>query len=97
MGENLIIEFMSKESEYGDDDNARLRDCRKLLGLGLFNLEPKYSVLVDGLKDKWRYVPSKLNGNSVLARVDAGCKSGKPLALRYSGDKPRPAKENVTF
>lgn len=50
MGENLIIEFMSKESEYGDDDNARLRDCRKLLGLGLFNLEPKYSVLVDELK-----------------------------------------------
>lgn len=47
-------------------------------------------------------LPSILNGNSVLARVDAGCKSDtdKPLALRYSGLKPRPAniqtKQNIS-
>lgn len=39
-GENLIIELMSKESEYGDDDSALLRLCRRLLGRGLANRDP---------------------------------------------------------
>lgn len=31
-----------------------------------------------------------LKGNSVLASVDEGCRSVMPLALRYSGDNPKP-------
>lgn len=40
-GENRIMELMSKESEYGDDESALFRDCRKLPGRGLFKREPK--------------------------------------------------------
>lgn len=39
-GEKRIIEFISNESEYGDDDNARFLDALILLGRGLFNREP---------------------------------------------------------
>lgn len=39
-GENLIIELISNESEYGDELNARFREALILPGRGLFNLEP---------------------------------------------------------
>jgi hypothetical protein len=38
-GEKRIIELMSNESEYGDDERALFRLCRKLLGRGLVSLE----------------------------------------------------------
>lgn len=38
-GENRIIELMSNESEYGDEERALFRLCRKLLGRGLVSLE----------------------------------------------------------
>lgn len=38
-------------------------------------------------------LPSILNGNSELASVEAGCKSVKALALKYSGDSPKPAEK----
>jgi hypothetical protein len=38
-GEKRIIELISKESEYGDEERALFRLCRKLLGRGLVNLE----------------------------------------------------------
>ena len=38
-GEKRIMELMSKESEYGDDDKALFLLCRKLLGRGLVSLE----------------------------------------------------------
>jgi Uma2 family endonuclease len=76
LGENLIIELISKESEYGEDDKALFRDCLKLPGLGLLSREP-----------------SMLKGNSLLARVEDGCNSDSPRALRYSGDSPSPCIE----
>lgn len=39
-GENRIIELISKESEYGEELNARFREALILPGRGLFNLEP---------------------------------------------------------
>lgn len=77
-GEKRIMEFISNESEYGDDERALFLEARILLGLGLLSREP-----------------SKLNGNSVLANVDAGCNSVNPLAVKYSGDNPNP--ENATI
>jgi hypothetical protein len=38
-GEKRIMELMSNESEYGDDERALFRLCRKLLGRGLVSLE----------------------------------------------------------
>jgi hypothetical protein len=38
-GEKRIIELISNESEYGDEERALFRLCRKLLGRGLVNLE----------------------------------------------------------
>jgi hypothetical protein len=38
-GEKRIIELISNESEYGDDDSALFRLCRKLLGRGLVSRE----------------------------------------------------------
>lgn len=43
-GEKRIIEFMSKESEYGEDERARLRDCRRLPGRGLFKRDPEKKI-----------------------------------------------------
>jgi hypothetical protein len=38
-GEKRIIELISNESEYGDDERALFRLCRKLLGRGLVSRE----------------------------------------------------------
>jgi hypothetical protein len=38
-GEKRIIELMSNESEYGDEERALFRLCRKLPGRGLVSLE----------------------------------------------------------
>jgi len=38
-GEKRIIEFISNESEYGDDERALFRLCRNLLGRGLVRRE----------------------------------------------------------
>lgn len=39
-GEKRIMELISKESEYGEEDRARFRLCRRLFGRGLFSREP---------------------------------------------------------
>lgn len=41
LGEKRIMELMSNESEYGDDDSALLRLCRRLPGRGLASREPE--------------------------------------------------------
>lgn len=76
LGENRIIELMSNESEYGDEDSARFRltDARMLPGRGLFSREP--SML------KWK---------SVLANELGGCRSvSGPRVPRYSELRPMP-------
>jgi hypothetical protein len=49
-GEKRIIELMSNESEYGDEERALFRLCLKLLGRGLVSLElaeKRKMILVD--------------------------------------------------
>lgn len=56
LGEKRIMEFISKESEYGDDDRALFLDARILPGLGLLSLEPESKIL---FKIVWQIIGKK--------------------------------------
>lgn len=91
-GENRIIELISNESEYGDEDRARFRltAARSILFVAASRELAKRPLL-----------PSKLNGKSVLANelFTAPCISlndGPRPAFKYSALKPVKSKQNNT-
>lgn len=80
LGEHLIIELISNESEYGEDDNGLLRLTLALMlpGRGLFKREPPpppASIL------KWK---------SVLPNELGGCRSVNVREPKYSDVRPMP-------
>lgn len=75
LGEKRIIELISNESEYGDEERARLRlTARSILFVAASRELPNRPLL-----------PSKLNGKSALANELF------PAACRSLNDGPRPA------
>ena len=57
LGEKRIMELMSNESEYGDDESALFRDWRRLPGLGLFKREPRRKRQNVVIGRVWRRLP----------------------------------------
>lgn len=83
LGEKRIIELISNESEYGDEERARLRlTARSILFAAASRELPSRPLL-----------PSKLKGNSALANelFAAPCRSpsdGPRPAFKYSALRP---------